>query len=453
MDQQIYFTTSIFYANSKPHIGAATEMLIADFFHRAYSLFEYKSFLLTGTDEHGDKIFKTAEKNNLSTLSFLNEQVKFFQILADKLQISYNRFIRTTEDSHKKSVQAFWQKLEEKGLIYKGEYSGWYSQRDETFYQEKELIDEKAPTGSEVQFLSYECYFLKTSVFRDRLLKLYEEKPFTVPSNRINELKSFINKEYKDLCISRPNGSWGISVPNKPDVIYVWFDALINYLTACGYPDIDSKWNNTVHVIGKDILNFHGIHWPAMLMANDIPLFNKVLVHNWWIMPEGKMSKSLGNVIDPMDLIEKYGVNAVRFFFLKENLMNDDQRFNEELIMKYYHEFLVNKLSNLVYRVQSIVIKNQLKFTYEKKTDYIYIQKLKESILSFNINEYINTCFEWCDDLNRKVEQNRIWQNTDLAPDLFNETLNLLSFFIPLFPDLANFDHKELVMLFQKTKS
>ncbi len=453
-NKTIYFTTSIFYANAKPHIGAATEMIIADFFNRSYKMFGYQTFLLTGTDEHGDKIAKTATKNNLTNMEFLNKNVLFFKELAVQLNISYDKFIRTTDKSHVQTVQKFWLSLENKGLIYKGQYSGFYSQRDETFFQDKDLINGKAPTGADVQFITYECYFLKTSIFRDKLLELYNQNSITVPINRINELKSFISKEYKDLCISRPSGSWGIGVPNKTDVIYVWFDALINYLTACNYPNIDQKWNNTIHIIGKDILTFHGVHWPAILMANEISLFQKILVHNWWLMPEGKMSKSLGNVICPMELINKYGINAMRFFLLKDNLMTNDQIFNEKIICNYYNEFLVNKFSNLVYRTQSIVLKNQLKYKeINYQSNSIYVKQLEKSILDFNINIYINTCFRWCDELNSKVESEKIWANTNKAPLIFNEVLELIKYFTPILPSLIKFNPDNLQILFKRMKT
>lgn len=269
-------------------------------------------FFLTGTDEHGQKVEQSAAKAGVAPQDFVDNVSTNFMDLLTTMNISNDAFVRTTSETHQKAVQHLWSVLTEKGFIYKGQYSGWYSIRDECFYTESELIDGKAPTGAEVEWVAKEeSYFFKLSEFEDRLLKHYEENPeFIAPESRRNEVTSFVKGGLRDLSISRTSFRWGVPVPNDDDhVMYVWIDALTNYISAMGYPDKTSNfgtfWPAAVHVVGKDILRFHAVYWPAMLMAADLPLPKRLFAHGWWTKDGQKISKSLGNVIDPTDLVNK----------------------------------------------------------------------------------------------------------------------------------------------------
>jgi len=269
-------------------------------------------FFLTGTDEHGQKVEQTAAKAGMKPREFVDQVSTNFYDLLDTLNISNDKFIRTTEDYHKKSVQHLWNVLAEKGYIYLGTYEGWYSVRDECFYVESELVDGKAPTGAEVEWVAKEqSYFFKLSAFQDKLLEYYEQNPdFIAPESRRNEVLSFVKGGLRDLSISRTSFKWGVPVPGDDEhVMYVWIDALTNYISALGYPDETSDfskfWPASLHVVGKDILRFHAVYWPAMLMAADLPVPKRLFAHGWWTKDGQKISKSLGNVIDPVELVEK----------------------------------------------------------------------------------------------------------------------------------------------------
>lgn len=277
-------------------------------------------FFLSGTDEHGQKVEQSAAKMNMPPQEFVDSVSVNFKDLLELLNISNDAFIRTTEDRHKKSVQYLWNVMVEKGYIYLGNYEGWYSVRDECFYNESELVDGKAPTGADVEWVAKEeSYFFKLSEFQDKLLQFYEDNPdFIAPESRRNEVVSFVKGGLRDLSISRTSFEWGVKVPNDDGhVMYVWIDALTNYISALGYPseDPESKyskfWPAAIHVVGKDILRFHAVYWPAMLMAADLPLPKRLFAHGWWTKDGQKISKSLGNVIDPVDLVEKVSADSM----------------------------------------------------------------------------------------------------------------------------------------------
>ena len=370
--KNIFITTPIYYVNDSPHLGHAYTTIATDILARHYRLLGTSVKFLTGTDEHGQKIEKSAIKAEIPVQEFVDAVSLRFQNLVNTknsvnlLNISNDDFIRTTESRHKKSATKFWERLVENGFIYKDKYSGWYSVRDEAYYQESELIDGKAPTGAEVEWLEEESYFFKLSAFQDKLLKFYEENPkFIFPESRYNEVKSFVESGLKDLSISRSNISWGIKVPNdKKHIMYVWIDALVNYLTSCNYIDENSAefkdfWinSNVIHLVGKDILRFHAVYWPAFLMAANLPLPKNIVAHGWWTIEGEKMSKSLGNVISPEDLITKFGLEPLRFILFREMAFGNDGNFSVDLIKGRINAELANNIGNLVQRSISMLEK------------------------------------------------------------------------------------------------
>ena len=326
----------------------------------------YEVFFLTGTDEHGLKIQRAAEKNNKKPLEFCDEISKTFKDLSKTLNLSNDDFIRTTEDRHHKSVQKLWNILEKKGEIYLSKYSGWYSVRDEAYFQESELINGKAPTGADVEWVEEPSYFFNLSNWQDKLLVFYKNNPgFILPKSRKNEVLNFVKSGLKDLSISRTSFSWGIKVPNDPKhIMYVWLDALTNYITYSGYganeKEFKNNWPADLHVVGKDILRFHTVYWPAFLMAADLPLPKRVFAHGWWTNEGEKISKSLGNVIDPFKLIEQYGLDQVRYFLLREVPFGNDGDFSRSHLVQRINSELANNLGNLVQRVVSFCLKNTM---------------------------------------------------------------------------------------------
>ncbi len=362
MKKKFFLTTPIYYVNDVPHIGHAYTSIAADVLARFMRLADYEVHFLTGTDEHGQKVEKSASNANILPQDFTNQMSERFLDLALALNLSHDDFIRTSEERHKKAVSYFWQKLKANGHIYKATYSGWYSLRDEAFYAEAELIDGKAPTGAEVVWLEEPSYFFNLSTWQDRLLKFYEDHPdFIFPASRTKEVLNFIKSGLKDLCISRTSFSWGIKVPQDPEhVIYVWLDALVNYLSASGYPDekYQSLWPADIHMVGKDILRFHAIYWPAFLMAADLPLPKKIIAHGWWTIDGEKISKSLKNVIDPLDLIAEFGLDQTRYFLMREITFGQDGNYAKAAMISRINSELANNIGNLSMRTLSMINKN-----------------------------------------------------------------------------------------------
>lgn len=360
-------TTPIYYVNDKPHIGHAYTSTACDVLARFMRLSGREVFFLSGTDEHGQKVEQSAEKKGVPPQEFVDEVSVSFTELLDLLEITNDKFIRTTDQAHKESVQHLWKSLVEKGYIYKGTYSGWYSVRDECFYNDSELVDGKAPTGADVEWVAKEeSYFFKLSEFEDKLLEYYEANPdFVAPKSRLNEVKSFVSGGLRDLSISRTSFSWGVPVPDDDEhIMYVWMDALTNYISALGYPneeadsDYSKFWPGALHVVGKDILRFHTVYWPAFLMAADLPLPKRVFAHGWWTKDGEKISKSLGNAIDPVDLVETYGVDQTRFFLMAEVNFGSDGDFSDKSMILKVNNNLANELGNLCQRTLSMVFKN-----------------------------------------------------------------------------------------------
>ena len=360
-----YITTPIYYVNDKPHIGHAYTTLACDVLARFMRLDGRPVHFLTGTDEHGQKVEKSAAAAGVPPLEFCDRVSQQFRDLALALNISNDDFIRTTEPRHIASCQALWQRLIDRGEIYLGSYSGWYSVRDETFFTEADLIDGKAPTGAPVEWVEEPSYFFKLSAWGDRLLEFYEQNPgFIGPDSRRNEVVSFVKSGLRDLSVSRTSFTWGVPVPNDPaHVMYVWLDALTNYITAVGYPDVEAEsyktfWPANLHVVGKDIVRFHAVYWPAFLMAADLTPPQGVYAHGWWTNEGQKISKSLGNAIDPYDLIETYGLDQTRYFLLREVPFGQDGDFSKTAMVNRINADLANNLGNLMQRVLSQVQKN-----------------------------------------------------------------------------------------------
>ncbi|GAA1877069.1 methionine--tRNA ligase [Paeniglutamicibacter psychrophenolicus] len=366
-----FITTAISYPNGVPHIGHAYEVIATDAMARFKRLDGYDVFFMTGTDEHGQKMLQTAEREGITPRELAQRNSDAFQAMNDELGISYDRFIRTTDSDHYAAAQAIWKRMEANGDIYLDKYAGWYSVRDEAFHAEEdtEVRDDgvrySRETDTEVVWTEEESYFFRLSAYQDKLLALYKSQPaFGAPQSRFNEVIRFVERGLDDLSISRTTFDWGVPVPgNKDHVMYVWVDALTNYLTGTGFPDFESEsfkkyWPADVHVIGKDISRFHAIYWPAFLMSARLPLPKRVMIHGFLHNNGVKMSKSLGNVVAPADFISQYGLDQVRYFFLREVPFGADGSYSHDTIVGRMNSDLANNLGNLAQRSLSMVAKN-----------------------------------------------------------------------------------------------
>ncbi|OCJ06104.1 methionine--tRNA ligase [Agrobacterium sp. 13-626] len=365
-----YITTAIAYPNGKPHIGHAYELIATDAMARFQRLDGRDVFFLTGTDEHGQKMQQTARAEGLSPQELADRNSAEFQAMGKLLNSSNDDYIRTTEERHHETSRNIWNLMADAGDIYKDSYAGWYSVRDEAYYQENETELRAdgvryGPQGTPVEWVQEESYFFKLSEYQDRLLKLYEENPdFIGPAERRNEVISFVKSGLKDLSISRTTFDWGIKVPNDPaHVMYVWVDALTNYITATGYIEDRNNprakyWPADVHIIGKDIIRFHAVYWPAFLMSAKLPLPKRVFAHGFLLNKGEKMSKSLGNVVDPVNLVNPFGLDQVRYFFLREVSFGQDGSYSEEAIGTRINSDLANGIGNLASRSLSMIVKN-----------------------------------------------------------------------------------------------
>jgi methionyl-tRNA synthetase len=360
-----YVTTPIYYVNDVPHIGHAYTTLACDAIARFARLDGRRVRFLTGTDEHGQKVEKAAAVAGMAPQLFTDQVAQRFRDLAERMRITHDDFIRTTEARHKAGVQALWRELVRRDQIYLGTYAGWYSVRDESFYAESELVDGVAPTGAPVEWVEEPSYFFRLSSWQEPLLRFYDEHPdFILPASRRNEVIRFVAGGLQDLSVSRTSFRWGIPVPDDPEhVIYVWLDALANYMTALGYPDTDRPnyrafWPATVHVVGKDILRFHAVYWPAFLLAAGLEPPRRIFAHGWWTHEGQKISKSLGNVIDPLQLIADFGLDQTRYFLLREVPFGNDGDFSRAAMIKRMNRDLANDYGNLVQRVLSLIQRN-----------------------------------------------------------------------------------------------
>jgi methionyl-tRNA synthetase len=368
--KRFYITTPIYYVNDVPHIGHAYTSLACDVLARFHRLDGVEVRLLTGTDEHGQKVEKSAAAAGMEPKAFCDKVSQRFRDLGKAMNYSNDDFIRTTEPRHLKACQALWERLEQKGWIYEGAYEGWYSVRDEAFYLDSELTKDAkgvrlAPTGAPVERVKEPSFFFKLSEMQKPLLEFYKKNPgFVLPETRFNEVRSFVAGGLKDLSISRTSFSWGIPVPGHPKhVMYVWIDALINYMSALGYPDENAAlyqkfWPADVHMVGKDILRFHAVFWPAFLLAAELPPPRRVFAHGWWTNEGEKISKSLGNVIDPFDLIKEFGLDPVRYFLMREVPFGNDGDFSRKAFIHRNNGDLANDLGNLAQRTLTLIARN-----------------------------------------------------------------------------------------------
>ena len=359
---RFYLTTPIYYVNAEPHLGHAYTTIVADAIARSRRLLGDDVFFLTGTDEHGQKVERAAIARGITPQAFTDEISGAFRRLFEHLGISNDDFIRTTEPRHFKAAQAIWQRVKERGFLYKDTYEGWYCTVDEAFVPETQLIAGRCPEcGGAVERVSEESYFFKLSAFEGPLLELYESHPdFIAPEIRKNEVVSFVKSGLRDLSVSRTTFTWGIPVPDDPKhVMYVWFDALTNYITAAGFPDDTARfgtyWPADLHLVGKEIVRFHAVYWPAFLMAAGLDLPKQVVGHGWWLMNEAKMSKSLGNVVRPQSYTKVFGVDAFRYFVLREMTLGHDANFSDEAFLTRYNADLANDLGNLVSRATTMI--------------------------------------------------------------------------------------------------
>ena len=436
MAKNFYITTPIYYPSAKPHMGHAYSSIIADFFARFKRMDGFNVHFLTGTDEHGLKIQRAAEKKGVKTLEFCDELSKTFKDLSKTLNLTNNDFIRTTEDRHKKSVQYLWNELKKNGDIYLSKYSGWYSVSDEAFYNDDEIEDldnKKVAISSKslVEWVDEESYFFKLSKWEKPLLKFYEDNPdFISPKSRKNEVISFVKSGLKDLSVSRKSFSWGIKVPHDDNhVIYVWLDALTNYMSALNYPQVDDElfkkfWPASIHLIGKDILRFHAIYWPAFLLAAKITPPKKVFGHGWILSNEEKMSKSKGNILDPIEIIDQYGLDPLRYYLIKEVSFGNDGNISQDKLEDCINSDLANNFGNLCQRVISFTIKNcsgkiPEKINFEKD-DLDILNKYKENLSKIrleidnqNINFYIDYIINSLFEANKYFNDQEPWKKKD----------------------------------------
>ena len=432
MDKNFYITTPIYYPSAKPHMGHAYSSIIADFFARFKKIDGFNVSFLTGTDEHGLKIQRAAEKKGVDTLEFCNEISKTFKDLSKILNLTNTDFIRTTEDRHKSSVKYLWKELEKNNEIYLSKYSGWYSVSDEAFYAEDEIEEyegkkQAISSKSPVEWVDEESFFFRLSKWEKPLLEYYEKNPdFISPKSRRNEVISFVKNGLKDLSVSRKTFSWGIQVPNNKDhIIYVWLDALTNYISALNYPKIDDPlykkfWPASIHLIGKDILRFHAVYWPAFLLAANIPLPKKVYGHGWILAGEEKMSKSKGNILDPIEIINQYGLDPLRYYLIKEVSFGNDGNISQERLEDCINSDLANNFGNLCQRVSAFTIKNcegkipdnidfnkdDLKILNKFKSN---INLIREKIDNQDINFYINFIVDSLFDTNKYFNDQEPW--------------------------------------------
>ena len=437
--ERFFITTAISYPNGRPHIGHAYELIATDAIARFMRLDGKDVFFLTGTDEHGQKMLQTAVKEGLSAQALADRNAEVFREMATALNASNDDFIRTTEERHKIACQAIWQRMVDAGDIYKDSYAGWYSVRDEAYFAEDETVlggdgIRRGPTGTPVEWVEEESYFFRLSAYQDRLLALYDSIPnFIGPAERKNEILSFVKSGLRDLSVSRTTFDWGIPVPGDPKhVMYVWVDALTNYITATGWPDGNAAraayWPANVHIIGKDIIRFHAVYWPAFLMSAGLPLPQRVFGHGFLFNRGEKMSKSVGNVIDPFSLAEHYGVDQLRYFFMREVPFGQDGNYSHEAIVNRINADLANDLGNLAQRSLSMIAKN-LEGKMPKLGElleqdrvilgdaYALADKARKSIQDFALHHILADIWRVVADANRYFAGEEPWakRKTDLA--------------------------------------
>ncbi len=465
MIKNFFITTPIYYPSAKPHMGHAYSSIIADFFARFKRIDDHKVYFLTGTDEHGLKIQRSAEEKGVEPYEFCNQISQTFKDLSKILNLTNTDFIRTTEDRHKKSVQHLWNQLLKNDDIYLSKYSGWYSVSDEAYYSDNEVEEINGnkiaiSSKSQVEWIEEESYFFRLSKWEKPLLDYYESHPnFISPPSRKNEIVSFVKSGLKDLSVSRKSFSWGIKVPNNNEhIIYVWLDALTNYISALNYPNTNHElfknfWPASIHLIGKDILRFHAVYWPAFLLAAKIKLPERVYGHGWILSGDEKMSKSKGNILDPIEIIKKYGLDPLRYYLIKEVSFGNDGNISQERLEDCINSDLANNFGNLCQRVTAFAIKNceskipkNIEF---QKEDFDILDKYKDNlniirdkIDSQNINFYIDYIVNSLFEANKYFNDQEPWKkkedNIRLNTIVFTalEVIRKISFLLyPIIPE------------------
>lgn len=423
--KKMYITTPIYYVNDEPHIGHAYTTILADVINRYYKSIGYKTFFLTGTDEHGLKVQQAAVKNNVTPQQHVDKHVIAFKNIWEKLNIDHDFFIRTTDANHQNKVKFALQTLFDKGEIYLDEYEGLYSISEERFITQKE-----ADEGDfrEIKKIKEKNYFFKMSKYQDKLIQHIKENPdFIKPESRKNEILGFLDKPLNDLCISRPKDrlEWGIEIPFDTNyVTYVWFDALLNYISSIGWSEnknFESWWPADYHLIGKDILTTHAVYWPTMLMALNVPLPKTILAHGWWIMEDQKMSKSLGNVIKPLDLAEEFSVDSLRYFLMRNMVLGQDSSFSRASFIKRYNSDLANDYGNVINRITILIKKNfdglcPEPGKYDKtelgliKLCEDIVNKVEKNMVKLKIHDALEAIFSLIREINKYLELKQPWK-------------------------------------------
>lgn len=416
-----YITTPIYYVNGLPHIGSSYTSIAADVIARYHRLMGKYVIFLTGTDEHGMKVAQSAEEKGIEPIEFCDQVSEKFRELSTIWNLSNDDFIRTTDKRHIKSAQALWNAIGHD--LYKSKYAGWYDVRDEAFVEEKDVKDGVGPSGGRVEWMEEESFFFKLSAYQDRLLQYYEEHPdFIAPEKRKNEVVSFVKRGLSDLCVSRTRFSWGVPVPGEEThVMYVWIDALANYLSALGYPNMDkveSVYPNCVHLVGKEILRFHAVYWPAFLMSAGLPLPKRIFAHGWLTSEGQKMSKSIGNVVYPKEITEEFPVDSIRYYLFREIKFGEDGDFSKSHVKERINSELANEFGNLVQRVLSFIVKDgEFKPTYELsqsnqtlvESSRSLLNSVYEKICLQDLSGALNDICMLTKQANKFVEDNKPW--------------------------------------------